>query len=171
MAAAESQPSLHIIREPKVYLLGRQVIDEEALTAFLADHNVSQWTTDTEVAAEKLIETAGRVCYLSFSKPRPGGNHAYIHHLLEVGHGSVLEHAVFNLLITGVSRSLTHELVRHRAGFGYCLTGDTLIYSDHKCNGRREGVKKRSLAKLYEMTKTPHGRSRLKLLRLRCLDE
>ncbi|MFM1802955.1 MAG: hypothetical protein RJA81_2307, partial [Planctomycetota bacterium] len=31
----------------------------------------------------------------------------------------VLEHAVFSLLITGVSRSLTHELVRHRAGFGY----------------------------------------------------
>src|SRR5436309_528420 len=117
--AAESQPALHIIREPKVYLLGRQVIDQEALAAFLADHNVSRWTTDTEVAAEKLIETAGRVCYLSFSKPRPGGNLAYVHHLLEVGHGSVLEHAVFNLLITGVSRSLTHELVRHRAGFGF----------------------------------------------------
>ena len=31
----------------------------------------------------------------------------------------MLEHAVFNLLITGVSRSLTHELVRHRAGFGF----------------------------------------------------
>jgi thymidylate synthase (FAD) len=119
MASAESQPALHIVREPKVYLLGRQVVDEAALAAFLADHNVSQWTTDTDVAAEKLIETAGRVCYLSFSKPRPGGNQAYIHHLLEVGHGSVLEHAVFNLLITGVSRSLTHELVRHRAGWGF----------------------------------------------------
>jgi thymidylate synthase (FAD) len=31
----------------------------------------------------------------------------------------VLEHAVWNFLIVGVSRSLTHELVRHRAGFGY----------------------------------------------------
>ena len=87
--------------------------------AFLADHGVSQWTTDTEVAGEKLIETAGRVCYMSFQRPRPGGNKTYIGHLLEVGHGSVLEHAVFNLLITGVSRSLTHELVRHRAGFGF----------------------------------------------------
>jgi thymidylate synthase (FAD) len=119
MGSAESQIALHIVREPKVYLLGRQVIDEEALAAFLADHNVSHWTTDTDVAAEKLIETAGRVCYLSFAKPRPGGNQEYIRHLLEVGHGSVLEHAVFNLLVTGVSRSLTHELVRHRAGFGY----------------------------------------------------
>lgn len=48
----------------------------------------------------------------------PGGNNAYIGHLLEVGHGSVLEHAVFNLVITGVSRSFTHEMVRLIAGFG-----------------------------------------------------
>ncbi len=71
----------------------------------------------------------------------------------------------------GLSRSLSHELVRHRAGFGYCLAGDTLVYSDHFTRGVREGVKKRSLKHLYEMTKTPHGRSRIKLLRLRCLDE
>jgi thymidylate synthase (FAD) len=38
---------------------------------------------------------------------------------MEVGHGSVLEHAVWNFLITGISRSLTHELVRHRAGTGF----------------------------------------------------
>ena len=119
MASVESQPTIHLVREPKVYLLGRQIVDEEALAAFLADHEISRWATDTEVAAEKLIETAGRVCYMSFAKPRPGGNKAYINHLLEVGHGSVLEHAVFNLLVTGASRSLTHELVRHRAGFGF----------------------------------------------------
>src|SRR5258708_26509717 len=35
------------------------------------------------------------------------------------GHGSVLEHANYSILIEGVSRSLTHELVRHRAGFAY----------------------------------------------------
>ncbi|MGL6097227.1 MAG: FAD-dependent thymidylate synthase [Fimbriiglobus sp.] len=58
-------------------------------------------------------------CYMSFAKPRPGGNAAYLHHIKEVGHGSVLEHAVWNFLFTGVSRSLTHELVRHRAGLGF----------------------------------------------------
>jgi len=31
----------------------------------------------------------------------------------------VLEHANYSLLLEGVSRSLTHELVRHRAGFAY----------------------------------------------------
>jgi thymidylate synthase (FAD) len=109
---------LRIIREPEVYLLGRQVVDDAELDRFLHDHGVS-WETDTAIAAEVLCETAGRVCYMSFAKPRPGGNAIYLGHIKEVGHGSVLEHAVWNLLITGVSRSLTHELIRHRAGMGY----------------------------------------------------
>jgi thymidylate synthase (FAD) len=45
-------------------------------------------------------------------------NKDYVGNLINQGHGSVLEHAVWDLLITGVSRSLTHELVRHRAGTG-----------------------------------------------------
>jgi thymidylate synthase (FAD) len=115
----DAKPTTTILREPQVYLVGRQTIDDEALQRFLDDHDVSQWATDTEEAGEKLVEVAGRLCYLSYSKPRPGGNQAYIGHILEVGHGSVLEHAVFNFIITGVSRSFTHELVRHRAGMGY----------------------------------------------------
>jgi thymidylate synthase (FAD) len=109
---------MRVLREPAVYLMGRQTINEAELDRFLADHGVS-WETDTEVAAEYLTETAGRVCYMSFAKPRPGGNKTYLGHILEVGHGSVLEHGVWNLLFTGVSRSLTHELIRHRAGWGY----------------------------------------------------
>lgn len=115
----EPTPTTTVLREPHVYLVGRQTVDEQALNAFLTDQQVERWSTDTDEAGEKLIEVAGRLCYMSFARPRPGGNHAYIHHLLEVGHGSVLEHAVFNLIITGVSRSFTHELIRHRAGFGY----------------------------------------------------
>jgi thymidylate synthase ThyX len=167
----DSTPTTTILRDPKVYLVGRQQVDEAAISAFLGDHDVVRWSTDTDEAGEKLVEVAGRLCYMSFARPRPGGNNAYISHILEVGHGSVLEHAVFNLIITGVSRSFTHELVRHRAGFGYCLTGDTLIYSDHRCRGRREGTTKRTIASLYEMQNSSHGRSRLKLLRPRCLDE
>lgn len=109
---------LRVITEPTVYVLGRQTIDDAELDRFLGDHGVS-WESDSEIAAEVATETAGRVCYMSFAKPRPGGNAAYLHHIKEVGHGSVLEHAVWNLLFTGVSRSLTHELVRHRAGMGY----------------------------------------------------
>ena len=127
-----TQPALQVIAEPSVYLLGRQEVNEDALAEFLREHEVKQWSTDTPVAGEKLIETAGRVCYMSFQRPRPGGNKAYIGHLLEVGHGSVLEHAVFNLLVTGVSRSLTHELVRHRAGFGFSQLSQRFV-DESKC--------------------------------------
>ncbi|MCE9560990.1 MAG: FAD-dependent thymidylate synthase [Planctomycetes bacterium] len=110
--------SIRIITEPAVYVVGKQTIEDAELSRFLADHGVS-WESDSEIAGEVLTETAGRVCYLSFAKPRPGGNAAYLTHIKEVGHGSVLEHAVWNFVITGVSRTLTHELVRHRAGMSY----------------------------------------------------
>ena len=118
MAEFDPGKDIRIFREPAVYLLGRQHVDEAALERFLQDHGVS-WQTDTDVAGERLTEVAGRVCYMSFARPRPGGNQAYLNHILGVGHGSVLEHAVWNFVFTGVSRSLTHELIRHRAGWGY----------------------------------------------------
>lgn len=108
--------TLKLIASPSVYVIGRQSIDEAELQRFLDDNDVGGWKTDTDVAAERLVEVAGRTCYMSFAKPRPGGNSAYVSHLLDVGHGSCLEHAVWNLLVTGVSRSLTHELIRHRVG-------------------------------------------------------
>src|SRR5260370_5779650 len=118
MALFDPGKDIRILREPTVYLVGRQTIDSRGLDRFLSDHGVS-WQTATEVAAEHWTEVAGRVCYMSFAKPRPGGNKVYLDHILEVGHGSVLEHAVWNFVITGVSRTLTHELVRHRAGWAY----------------------------------------------------
>lgn len=110
---------MNLIRRPNVYLVGRQSLDQSEIDRFLADHEVPDWSTDAPSASETLPEIAGRLCYMSFKKPRPGGNSAYLGHIKEVGHGSVLEHAVWNFIITGVSRSFTHELVRHRAGFGY----------------------------------------------------
>lgn len=108
---------MNIIREPRVYLVGRQVVEQAALDGFLSDHGLT-WTTDTEVGAERLAEAAGRLCYMSFGKGRKS-HPEYMGHILASAHGSVLEHAVWNFVITGVSRSFTHELVRHRAGFGY----------------------------------------------------
>lgn len=109
---------MNIITKPSVYLIASQTIDQDEVKRFEQDESVYYQQT-THISPQNLVEFAGRVCYMSFAKPRPGGNAAYIQHILEVGHGSVLEHAVFSLLITGVSRSLTHELIRHRAGFGY----------------------------------------------------
>lgn len=73
------------------------------------------WTTDAD-GGEALAEFAGRACYQSWKKPNPktATNAGYIDHIIEVGHLSVLEHGSVSFYITGISRSLTHELIRHR---------------------------------------------------------
>jgi thymidylate synthase (FAD) len=73
------------------------------------------WETDAD-GGEGLAEFAGRACYQSWSKPNPATatNAGYLRHILEVGHLSVLEHGSVTFYLTGVSRSFTHELVRHR---------------------------------------------------------
>lgn len=108
---------MKIHRKPCVYLLGRSTLQGEALAQFLKDHQFENWTTESPCDPQTLIEVAARNCYQSFQGGRPHQEH--LEHILEVGHGSVLEHAVWQFLVTGVSRSLTHELVRHRAGWAY----------------------------------------------------
>ena len=68
---------------------------------------------------ERLAEFAGRLCYMSQRNPANRDTRDYLENIKKQGHGSVLEHATYSLLLEGVSRSLTHELVRHRAGFAY----------------------------------------------------
>jgi len=112
---------VQIIRQPRVTLLARQ--------EFVYPEHI-RWESDSEVPGQVLAEFAGRLCYLSFGENAiPEGGHrsikgrttneSYLANILSVKHGSVLEHAVWSVLIEGVSRALTHELVRHRAGFGF----------------------------------------------------
>lgn len=107
---------MKVIREPQVYLVSRQELNGEGVFEFLQDHDVSKWETDTERAGEYLPELAGRLCYLSYGSPRPGGNKAYLDNIISSGHGSCIEHAVWSFIVTGVSRSFSHEFVRHRIG-------------------------------------------------------
>lgn len=73
------------------------------------------WSTDAD-GGQALAEFAGRACYQSWNKPNPATatNAGYLDHILDVGHLSVLEHGSASFYITRVSRSFTHELVRHR---------------------------------------------------------
>jgi thymidylate synthase (FAD) len=98
---------MEIITAPRVALV--------ALTRFAAPPAVAaQWTSDTEIQSQLLIEFAGRTCYQSWSNPAGRTNAEYIANMLDHGHLSVIEHANATFFISGVSRSLTHELVRHR---------------------------------------------------------
>ncbi len=65
---------------------------------------------------DELAEFAGRLCYQSWTRPNPATatNEGYLRNILAQEHYSVLEHGSASFYIAGVSRSLTHELVRHR---------------------------------------------------------
>lgn len=67
--------------------------------------------------AEAVCSAAGKSCYSEKSSyelldnPNPG---KVLSKIVGMGHHSVIEHAVFTFSVEGVSRSLTHQLVRHR---------------------------------------------------------
>lgn len=103
---------MKLISEPTVYLIAKQSLQYREMSRFLADHHFENWTTDSPSDAQTLVEICARNCYQSFNGGRPHTEH--IAHLIDVGHGSTLEAAVFTLMVVGVSRSLSHELIRHR---------------------------------------------------------
>jgi thymidylate synthase (FAD) len=96
---------------PQIAPLKVQII---AWTHFESPADVP-WDTDAD-GGQALAEFAGRACYQSWTKPNPSTatNAGYLHHILEVGHLSVLEHGSVTFYLSGISRSLTHELIRHR---------------------------------------------------------
>src|SRR3954469_9697544 len=102
---------MELFYEPKLTLLARPQFMEPA-------HLPVTWLGDS-TDGERLAEFAGRLCYMSQANPAKRATREYLDNIKKQGHGSVLEHANYSLLLEGVSRSLTHELVRHRAGFAY----------------------------------------------------
>jgi thymidylate synthase (FAD) len=100
-----------IYLEPKLTVLARPAFSEPP-------HLRVNWIGDS-TDGERLAEFAGRLCYMSQRNPANRTTSEYLENIKRQGHGSVLEHATYSVLIEGVSRSLTHELVRHRAGWAY----------------------------------------------------
>ncbi len=77
-----------------------------------------------------LIYTACRTCYSELEPDEifrraeggsidPAAMQKLISGVIESGHGSTIEHVVFTFGISGVSRTLSHQLVRHRAGVAF----------------------------------------------------
>ncbi|MBM3944509.1 MAG: FAD-dependent thymidylate synthase [SAR202 cluster bacterium] len=112
---------MKLITEPSVYLVSRPSVDWEQVATFLSDEGVpgipeSIRAGDDESAA--IVEVSARMCYMSYGRGRKDIAD-FINNLLASKDGSVLEHVNYGFVVTGVSRSLTHELVRHRAGFAF----------------------------------------------------
>lgn len=100
----------------------------EADTYFL-----DEFISSNQDDGAQLAKFAGQLCYLSFGAQRTRNSEAakYLEHIKASGHGSVFEHVNYSLLLWGVSRAFTHELVRHRAGFGFSQVSQRYVAGRH----------------------------------------
>jgi thymidylate synthase (FAD) len=118
---------------PSVFLIARPSIDIEGMRGYLSDVGGESWLERRLGEAEGgvnggelIVEFGGRACYRSWE---PGLNpnvskirtdqREYFANILRSAHGSVLEHANYSFALRNVSRVLTHELIRHRAGSAF----------------------------------------------------
>ena len=123
----ETKLGLSYLREPGVAIISIPHVDLSGAQGFLngfpQELEFFKYLEDPTPlpSAEALCKFAGQLCFLSHGPQRTMNDEAakYFQNIKESGHGSVLEHANITVLMWGVSRSLTHELVRHRAGFGF----------------------------------------------------
>src|SRR5216117_695194 len=118
---------VEVFRTPRISLIARpQFLEPE--------HLAVQWRGPGS-DGERLAEYAGRLCYMSQHNPVNRTTAEYLENIKKQGHGSVLEHAVYVLLIEGISRSCSHELVRHRAGFGYSQLSQRYVDESRRVRG------------------------------------
>ena len=114
---------MEIIREPRITLIARPQFIEPA-------HLPVQWKGESS-DGERIAEFAGRLCYMSQHNPAGRTTAEYLQNILRQGHGSVFEHATYVMLIEGISRSCSHELVRHRAGWGFSQLSQRYVDESH----------------------------------------
>ena len=91
---------MEVFRAPRVTLIARPEFLEP-------EHLRVQWQGNA-TPGERLAEFAGRICYMSQHNPANRSTADYLENIKKQGHGSVLEHAVYVLLIEGISRSCSH---------------------------------------------------------------
>src|SRR4051812_23509340 len=105
---------------PRLYVVSRPSLDPTAVDAFLKDERVGWERSPDATSPEEIVELSGRLCYMSFGERQSRKtNREYVRHLIAAGHHSVLEHATWTFILTGVTRAFTHQFVRHRVGFSY----------------------------------------------------
>ncbi len=109
---------------PKVFLLSRPELNMSGVQAWLDHLGASQYRVfSAESEAENLIMMAAKRCYMSFEvglnpnvKRIREDATKYLTNILDVKHGSVLEHSYFVFAVEDVSRVFTAEMNRHGDG-------------------------------------------------------
>lgn len=109
-------PGVVVIARPQVEFSGMQ----RFFDGFDAELDFGGYLDDPDVlpSLSALAKAAGQLCYMSFGQGRTWNQDGrrYLDNIKRQQHGSVIEHPSVSVLVYGISRSLTHELVRHRAG-------------------------------------------------------
>lgn len=103
----------------KIYLIGQTNFNKNIFKLFLKQEGFllkEQKISDQEM----ITEIAGRICFMSFGNNRvTKSSREFIKKLIFLEHENALEHVSWSFLVTGVSRSFTHQFVRHRVGFSF----------------------------------------------------
>lgn len=115
------------LKEPGVILIAAPAVNISGMKQFLEgfpeEYKFDDYLNDPTPLTpdEQLVKVAGQLCYASFGPKRTLNNDVkkYVMNLISSGHGSVLEHVNFSFLLYGISRSMSHEDVRHRAGTAF----------------------------------------------------
>ena len=144
----------HIVH-PRAYLIAETHIDLDAVSAALTPLGAGHWLPAGEGSdAAYLTEFAGKSCYMSFDTSlnknltRTGARSTYDYiqkSIIANGHGSVLEHASVTFFLANVSRVVTHELIRHRAGTAFSQTSGRYVRTDRVDAYIPEDVKGKAL--------------------------
>lgn len=130
--------------------------------------------------AENLVATAAKLCYSSSNieelaeKQTSDKVEKFINMLMSMGHESPIEHVNFTFGVEGVSRSLTHQLVRHRiASYSqqsqrYVNLKDNFDYIIPPEIKKNEQAKKLYIRQMMDMFEAYVEISRV-LLKIKCL--
>lgn len=117
--------TVYLVR-PGAKLIAHTTFLPSETREFLEEYGDEEYLDDVEPIpgiglGSELIKFAGQLCYLAFGDKRSWNKDArrYFTNFMGQKHGSLLEHVQFSVLLWGVSRALTHELVRHRVGIGF----------------------------------------------------
>lgn len=85
---------------------------------------------------EKLVASAAKLCYSQVGVENimedldEARVDRFLNMLMDLGHESPIEHVVFTFGAEGVSRVLTHQLVRHRVGCSYSQQSQRYVKLD-----------------------------------------
>ncbi|WP_432408765.1 FAD-dependent thymidylate synthase [Wukongibacter sp. M2B1] len=86
--------------------------------------------------AEKLIASAAKLCYSAVGVDKiedrltDESTEKFLDMLMGIGHESPIEHVSFTFGVEGISRVLTHQLVRHRIGASYSQQSQRYVKLD-----------------------------------------